>query len=649
MKMNNVLFILTVTVLPLLIISCTGGSTEIGNAHSMIIGSITDNSIGAYTVPVQLVKEQFVPGNNTTGEVFTEYTDYKGIYIFQDIPSGLYYLNSKNTRKCIIKGPFEIREENMQLPDVALLPAGKVTLHIDDSDSVNAVYILGLAELYSVVDGIVELNTVPQGTVTIIGYSTSKGTPSIITTGNSQQITVTVSEGDSVVTSFTNNAPRITTNVTFMSHAIKIDSVHYSLDLDAFDPENDDIRFDIVHAPYGVKIDTLSGVIGWHPEKTIAPGNYEICVAVTDVRGASSRVWWNVAAAQNFFTLDDTPMKITAVTGSTYIAIAGIIDTSGINRYRFAWGDGDTTHWQNMPEAAHVWQKQGDFFITYQMQYGIDSSFSEWIGKTTARVSDITPPVITLHGDDTLRLAVKQNIEDFIDNYTEPGYTAFDNVDGDITENVTVSEVTYMNQAFYYIAYNVQDGAGNEQSVRRMIKTDTVLCAPIISLVNGDSMIQRVNTPWIEPGFIVTDAQDWIIPASEVIVDSADLVANLGNPNTYTVTYTATNSAGLTTTVKRIVWITADNDIIPPVITLLGPNPDSVIINSIEYIEPGFTAIDNMGGNLTDLVIRTGSVNLKQISMNSLIYSVTDTMGTISRIQRIVWIVADTALIDTTD
>jgi hypothetical protein len=69
---------------------------------------------------------------------------------------------------------------------------------------------------------------------------------------------------------------------------------------------------------------------------------------------------------------------------------------------------------------------------------------------------DTTPPVITLNGDASTSLAVGQS---FID----PGATATDNVDGDITSHIIVGGDVVDTSAAgtYTITYNVSDAAGN--------------------------------------------------------------------------------------------------------------------------------------------------------------------------------------------
>ena len=79
---------------------------------------------------------------------------------------------------------------------------------------------------------------------------------------------------------------------------------------------------------------------------------------------------------------------------------------------------------------------------------------------------DTTPPVITLNGINPDTLILNQN-------YVEPGYSAIDNKDGDITTHVNVSGIPPFNGnliGIYLKIYSVDDAAGNiDTAVRTVI------------------------------------------------------------------------------------------------------------------------------------------------------------------------------------
>lgn len=91
-----------------------------------------------------------------------------------------------------------------------------------------------------------------------------------------------------------------------------------------------------------------------------------------------------------------------------------------------------------------------------------DSSLNESILKVKIIREDKTAPVITLKGDETLYLTSS-------DTYTDPGYTANDNCDGDITSKVEVNGVVDSNIGKHIITYKVSDSTGNTTTVSRTI------------------------------------------------------------------------------------------------------------------------------------------------------------------------------------
>lgn len=77
---------------------------------------------------------------------------------------------------------------------------------------------------------------------------------------------------------------------------------------------------------------------------------------------------------------------------------------------------------------------------------------------------DPEPPVLTLLGDETVKLTEGQT-------YKEPGYTATDNCEGDITHKVQISgSVTTSRPGTYKLYYSVQDSFGNEDTAVRTIQ-----------------------------------------------------------------------------------------------------------------------------------------------------------------------------------
>ncbi len=77
---------------------------------------------------------------------------------------------------------------------------------------------------------------------------------------------------------------------------------------------------------------------------------------------------------------------------------------------------------------------------------------------------DPEPPRITLHGNSEMTLMAGQR-------YTEPGYSASDNCDGDLTDKVKITgSVNTKLAGTYRITYSVEDSFGNTDTVVRVVR-----------------------------------------------------------------------------------------------------------------------------------------------------------------------------------
>ncbi|MEX0966870.1 MAG: immunoglobulin-like domain-containing protein [Bacteroidia bacterium] len=116
---------------------------------------------------------------------------------------------------------------------------------------------------------------------------------------------------------------------------------------------------------------------------------------------------------------------------------------------------------------------------------------------------DTIPPVITLNGSayDTIEV---------YDPYPEPGYSAMDDIDGDLTAQVTVSSLLDTSLlGTYIIEYSVADEAGNTSEKTRWVHVQDTE-APHLELV-GDSLKQvALNEQYVDEGYTVSDNYDSI-------------------------------------------------------------------------------------------------------------------------------------------
>ncbi|MED4285374.1 DUF5011 domain-containing protein [Priestia megaterium] len=206
------------------------------------------------------------------------------------------------------------------------------------------------------------------------------------------------------------------------------------------------------------------------------------------------------------------------------------------------------------------------------------------------------------------------------------GVTAKDNADGDLTKLIKITgNVNTKVKGVYPLTYSVSDKSGNESKITRRITVnppDTV--KPTISGVSNK--VVTMNT-----GF---DPKAGVTARDNIDGDLTKTIKITGSVNTkikgtYTLTYTATDKAGNTTSVARKITV-LDN--VLPVIT--GATNKTVSINSKFDAKLGVTAKDNIDGDLTKVIKVTGSVNTKVKGTYTLTYTVSDKAGNTAAVVR---------------
>ncbi|MBD5162499.1 MAG: DUF5011 domain-containing protein [Oscillibacter sp.] len=110
-----------------------------------------------------------------------------------------------------------------------------------------------------------------------------------------------------------------------------------------------------------------------------------------------------------------------------------------------------------------------------------DSSGNTATAERIIRYKDTEPPVITLIGSEHMTLKVGEA-------YNEPGYTAADQVDGDLTGQVVVEhQIDSQKPGVYEVVYTVEDHGGNQTAAKRTVTVASPLDNP--SNNSGDKVI----------------------------------------------------------------------------------------------------------------------------------------------------------------
>jgi len=177
-------------------------------------------------------------------------------------------------------------------------------------------------------------------------------------------------------------------------------------------------------------------------------------------------LWWQASAQRSIRVVDTQCPVITLVQESDETILPGQKyeeeGYSAIDNY-----DGDITDKVQRVEEMGV--------ITYVV---MDSSGNPASAQREIPYYDPLPPVITLEGGTELSIPVGTR-------YEEPGFSAEDNADGDITELVEVEgEVTWYLPGTYPVTYQVTDVYGNETQVIRTVEV-TAMPRPEVKYPQG--------------------------------------------------------------------------------------------------------------------------------------------------------------------
>ncbi len=103
----------------------------------------------------------------------------------------------------------------------------------------------------------------------------------------------------------------------------------------------------------------------------------------------------------------------------------------------------------------------------YNIEYDFTHRGHYFYGTRRVRVVDTVLPELTLSGEAELTVSA-------ISHYNEPGFSATDNYDGDISAKV-VSEQTLIEENKYKITYTAADSSGNAASAERIIHIKDII------------------------------------------------------------------------------------------------------------------------------------------------------------------------------
>jgi len=323
----------------------------------------------------------------------------------------------------------------------------------------------------------------------------------------------------------------------------------------------------------------------------------------------------------------------------------------------------------------------GTYTLTYTITVvSCNSSVSRQVIVAAPVAPANTPPVITILGANPLTIDVNTT-------FTDPGATASDAEDGNLTPKIIASG-TVITTAIgtYTVTYTVTDSGALTTTATRTVNvvaasdggsvtpctlsaadfhaaqangqiitnnivinssgttasvtlTNHTGCSAPISLASFKMFVDKGGTNWLstQQRFDATSLTD--VPASSTQTLSVNLPTCKAQIDSYygeaPVTLLDSNPYQYPNVPFNLVWAFGQGALCqatPPVvtgvptITLIGANPFYVTIGTT-FTDPGATATDTKDGNITSLITKTGTVNTTIVGTSTLTYSVTDSSG----------------------
>ncbi len=253
---------------------------------------------------------------------------------------------------------------------------------------------------------------------------------------------------------------------------------------------------------------------------------------------------------------------------------------------------------------------------TYALRYNVSDPAGNAAAEVTrtVEVSDTQAPVVTLVGENTITVECHGT-------FTDPGATAQDTCEGDVSGNLeVVGYVDVDTPGLYPLQYRAKDSLLHMSAeVTRTVRVvDTG--KPTIALIGSATATVECKGSYSDPGVTAEDVCDGNLDGA---VQTTGTV-NTEVPGVYTLRYNVRDSAGNTATeVTRTVTV---RDSAAPAITRLG---DATVLVECHtaYTDAGATAADACAGDLTGQIQVSGTVDVNTPGTYTLRYDVQDVSG----------------------
>ncbi len=275
----------------------------------------------------------------------------------------------------------------------------------------------------------------------------------------------------------------------------------------------------------------------------------------------------------------------------------------------------------------------------YVLQYDVSDSAGNLAvpeKRLVHVVAEDRPPMVELIGPHCrmplfcISMYIAQNA-----SYVDPGYFAYDELDGDLTAQVTRSGSVLTNTSQigrYQVLYDAVDSRGQHNMARDSVYRDVFVLHPQLPRIFVDKPVLRIAR-----GYCCFSVDAFAVDLKDGgLIDM--VTTGSVNPDvagTYTLNFRATDTDGNVATASQTVYVI--NDVTAPTITLVGPSSITVQRGQ-PFNDPWATATDDL--DPWPSVNGSGSVDTQVLGTTTLQYWAVDSTGNrsnnVSRTVRVV-------------
>ena len=173
----------------------------------------------------------------------------------------------------------------------------------------------------------------------------------------------------------------------------------------------------------------------------------------------------------------------------------------------------------------------------------------------------------------------------------------------------------------YTVTYRLTEGGREYVQTRTVTVVDRE--APVLTLLGEAALTVSARQLYREEGFVAEDRCDGDLTSRVTVQETVE-------GETLTLTYTVSDSAGNEAVAQRVVTV---RDEVAPVLLLNGYETVYLPVGA-SYEDAGCTASDDLDGDVTGRITRSGSVDTAAAGTYTMTYRVSDNAGNLIVIER---------------